>query len=102
MSNKARRGVQFPIVLSLTAMLAGGAVPRRGLAGDGRDHHQSQGEDCDGDCDGNQFHRQGSAPKVVLISLDGAKPDLIEKYLNTGVLLPDEGLGELRRRGVVA
>ena len=40
------------------------------------------------------------APKVVLISLDGAKPDLIRHYIRTGVLSPDRGLGLLSRRGV--
>src|SRR5215813_13642854 len=39
--------------------------------------------------------------KVVLISLDGAKPDLIRKYLDEGVLPRDGGLAKLSR-GVVA
>jgi predicted AlkP superfamily pyrophosphatase or phosphodiesterase len=69
-------------------MLAGGAVAPRVLA--------------DEDHDSKKFHRRGPAPKVVLISLDGARPDLIETYLKTGVLPHDEGLGALRRRGVVA
>ena len=42
------------------------------------------------------------APKVVLISLDGAKPDLIRHYIRSGVLSPHRGLGLLSRRGVVA
>lgn len=41
------------------------------------------------------------SPKVVLISLDGAKPDLIDKFLHNGVLPHDGGLARVRR-GVVA
>jgi Type I phosphodiesterase / nucleotide pyrophosphatase len=41
-------------------------------------------------------------PKVVVVSLDGAKPDLIEFYLATGLLDRNRGLGRLARRGVVA
>ncbi|HET9699637.1 MAG TPA: alkaline phosphatase family protein, partial [Burkholderiales bacterium] len=43
-----------------------------------------------------------AAPKVVLISLDGARPDLVESYLKNGVLDRKAGLGLLRARGVVA
>src|SRR5215475_14455132 len=41
-------------------------------------------------------------PKVVVISLDGAKPDFIEHYLDTGVLDRGSGLGRLVRHGVRA
>lgn len=41
-------------------------------------------------------------PKVVLISLDGAKPANIQHYLRTGALPWHEGLGLLIRRGVFA
>ncbi len=41
----------------------------------------------------------GSVPKVILISLDGAKPQFIEKYISMGVLPSDSGLGLLRRKG---
>ncbi|HEX6828940.1 MAG TPA: alkaline phosphatase family protein, partial [Burkholderiales bacterium] len=41
-------------------------------------------------------------PKVVLISLDGAQPDLVESYLKSGVLDKKTGLGILKARGVVA
>jgi predicted AlkP superfamily pyrophosphatase or phosphodiesterase len=41
------------------------------------------------------------SPKVVLISLDGAKPDFIKKYLENGVLPRNGGLAELNL-GVVA
>jgi predicted AlkP superfamily pyrophosphatase or phosphodiesterase len=41
------------------------------------------------------------SPKVVLISLDGARPDLIQKYLDQGILPRNGGLARLSR-GVVA
>src|SRR5262245_15803200 len=41
------------------------------------------------------------APKVVLISLDGARPDLIQQFLNDGTLPPNGGLARVNR-GVVA
>jgi predicted AlkP superfamily pyrophosphatase or phosphodiesterase len=41
-------------------------------------------------------------PSVVLISLDGAKPELVERYLRDGVLDQRGGLGRLRAHGVVA
>ena len=40
--------------------------------------------------------------RVVVISLDGAQPALIETYLKTGALDPNTGLGRLARHGVVA
>lgn len=41
-------------------------------------------------------------PKVVLISLDGARPDFIQKYLKSGVLPADGGLARLVASGAVA
>ena len=41
----------------------------------------------------------GSVPKVILISLDGAKPQFIDKYISMGVLPSDSGLGLLREGG---
>lgn len=41
-------------------------------------------------------------PKVVLISLDGATPRLIDQYLASGVLSQNEGLGLLKNVGVSA
>src|SRR5262245_58384333 len=41
-------------------------------------------------------------PQVVVISLDGAKPDLIQHYHRTGVLDRRKGLGALARHGVAA
>lgn len=43
-----------------------------------------------------------AAPKVVLISLDGARPQLIRQYLADGTLSRDQGLGLLHSRGVFA
>src|SRR5262249_15122944 len=43
-----------------------------------------------------------TTPKVVLISLDGATPTLINQYLQTGVLSPDQGLGYLFTHGLEA
>src|SRR3954467_2199634 len=41
-------------------------------------------------------------PKVILISLDGAKPDLFETYMTTGVINPNTGVGLLKAKGIVA
>src|SRR5262245_29845345 len=41
-------------------------------------------------------------PRVVLISLDGAKPDLIDQYLRDGVIDKRTGLGRLAKHGVSA
>jgi hypothetical protein len=43
-----------------------------------------------------------TAPKVVLISLDGATPHQIERYLEDGTLSEKRGLGLLIKRGVMA
>src|SRR5215831_14132728 len=43
-----------------------------------------------------------AGPKVVVISLDGARPDFIQQYLETGVLDRGTGLGRLIRHGVRA
>src|SRR5215510_5634896 len=52
--------------------------------------------------DGDHGNKQGGkSPKVVVISLDGAKPDLIRKYLDEGVLPKNGGLARISR-GVVA
>ena len=41
-------------------------------------------------------------PKVILISLDGGQPDMVNKYLASGVLSPNQGLGLLKSHGIVA
>ncbi|MGH8768663.1 MAG: hypothetical protein ACREVZ_16980 [Burkholderiales bacterium] len=38
-----------------------------------------------------------ATPKVILISLDGAKPDVIEKQLESGALDKRTGIGRLKR-----
>jgi hypothetical protein len=43
-----------------------------------------------------------ATPKVVLISLDGATPRIVEDIIERGVLPRDEGLALLARRGVSA
>lgn len=43
-----------------------------------------------------------ASPKVVLISLDGATPRLINQFLADGTLSPDRGLGLLASQGLVA
>lgn len=43
-----------------------------------------------------------AAPSVVLISLDGATPRLLERYLEDGTLPRGKGLDLLRRQGVMA
>ena len=43
-----------------------------------------------------------TAPKVILISLDGATPWLVNQYLASGVLSRHEGVGLLQSRGITA
>jgi phosphodiesterase/alkaline phosphatase D-like protein len=43
-----------------------------------------------------------TAPRVVLISLDGATPRLVDQYLASGALPSDQGLGLLKSVGVEA
>ena len=42
-----------------------------------------------------------AAPKVIVISLDGATPRLVQYYLTVGVLNHQEGLGLLQNKGLV-
>ncbi|MGY8666801.1 alkaline phosphatase family protein [Bradyrhizobium sp. UFLA05-109] len=58
------------------------------------------GQDNDHGHDGNRHGRK--SPQVVLISLDGAKPDFIQKFIEEGVLPRDGGLARLSRHGAVA
>ena len=46
--------------------------------------------------------KSGGAPQVVVISLDGARADIVEAFLRSGVLDKNVGLGRLDSRGVVA
>ncbi len=43
-----------------------------------------------------------AAPRVIVISLDGATPRFVDDYLARGVLERDRGLGLLRRHGITA
>src|SRR5262249_13171690 len=43
-----------------------------------------------------------SSSQVVLISLDGTTPALIDQYIASGVLDPNSGLGSLRTHGLEA
>src|ERR1700750_1647795 len=68
--------------IAFAVSLAGVAAPARA--------------DHDGD------HHGRKSPRVVVISLDGAKPDLIQKFIDEGVLPRDGGLARLSRHGAVA
>lgn len=41
-------------------------------------------------------------PKVIVISIDGAMPSTVDRYLATGVLQPNQGIGRLKKLGVSA
>src|SRR5262245_8238430 len=43
-----------------------------------------------------------AAPKVIVISLDGATPRLVDQYMASGALSPTQGLGLLQHKGVRA
>ncbi len=51
---------------------------------------------------GDDDERAERAPQVVVISLDGARPDLVEDFLEERVLDRKTGLGRLKTHGVVA
>nr|WP_245476505.1 alkaline phosphatase family protein [Bradyrhizobium sp. Leo170] len=83
--------------MSLAASLTGVAAPAHAdNDGGNRDH----GDNRDHDHDGN--HHGPKSPRVVVISLDGAKPDFIRQFIDEGVLPRDGGLARLSRRGAVA
>nr|WP_245287273.1 alkaline phosphatase family protein [Bradyrhizobium elkanii] len=87
--------------MSLAASLTGVAAPAHAdNDGGNRDHGDNRDHDHDGDQDGNHHGRK--SPRVVVISLDGAKPDFIQKFIDEGVLPHDGGLARLSRRGAVA
>lgn len=87
--------------MSLAASLAGVAAPARAdHDGDNRDHGHGDSHDHDHDNDGDHHGRK--SPRVVVISLDGAKPDFIQKFIDEGVLPRDGGLARLSRNGAVA
>jgi predicted AlkP superfamily pyrophosphatase or phosphodiesterase len=80
--------------MSLAASLAGVAPAR--AEDDDRDHGYGDSRDHDGG------HHGRKSPQVVVISLDGAKPDFIKKFIDEGVLPRDGGLARLSRHGAVA
>src|SRR5262245_38217003 len=43
-----------------------------------------------------------ATPKVILISLDGGTPRLVDQYIQSGVINPNEGLGYLQQNGIRA
>lgn len=49
-----------------------------------------------------QPQSNGSKPKVILISLDGATPRILNQYLEDGSIPQNEGLGLLKSKGAVA
>ena len=95
--------VSVTTAMTLVASLAWTATPARaGQDGDNGDRgSDSRGHDQDQDQDHDGGHH-GRKPRVVLISLDGAKPDFIQKFIEEGVLPRDGGLARLSRRGAVA
>src|ERR687891_1665469 len=43
-----------------------------------------------------------AAPRVIVISLDGATPRLVDEYTAAGALDPTTGIGRLRLTGIAA
>jgi len=75
-------------------------VPARA---DQDDNGRDRGSDNLGNRGHNHGHHHGRrSPPVVLISLDGAKPDFIRQFIEEGVLPRDGGLARLSRHGAVA
>ena len=86
--------------ISLAATLAGTAVPAHA---DQDDNGRDRGSDNFGGRDHDRGRHHGHrSPQVVVISLDGAKPDFIKQFIEEGVLPRDGGLARLSRRGAVA
>ena len=91
----------------LAVVLAGVATPvhaesddRDQGSNDFRDHDHDHDHDHDDDHGGGHHGRK--SPQVVLISLDGAKPDFIQRFIAEGVLPHDGGLARLSRHGAMA
>lgn len=86
--------------ISLAASLAGTAIPAHADQDDnGRDRGFDNSRARDHDRDQHHGHR---SPPVVVISLDGAKPDFIQQFIDEGVLPRDGALARLSRHGAVA
>jgi predicted AlkP superfamily pyrophosphatase or phosphodiesterase len=84
--------------MSLVPSLAGVAAPARA----GHDGDHGYGDSRDHDRDHGANHHGRKSPQVVVISLDGAKPDFIQQFIDEGVLPRDGGLARLSRNGAVA
>jgi hypothetical protein len=95
----------FVSLISTMSIAASLSVAVPALADDNRDLGLGgifgHDHDHDGDNHGGDNHGRKS-PRVVLISLDGAKPDFIQKFIAEGVLPLDGGLARLSLRGAVA
>ncbi|MCA1456845.1 alkaline phosphatase family protein [Bradyrhizobium sp. BRP22] len=88
--------------MSLAASLAVVVTPAHAEHdSDDRDHGYGDSGDHDHDR-GHGDHHGRKSPRVVLISLDGAKPDFIQKFIDEGVLPRNGGLARLSRNGAVA
>ncbi|WP_445222439.1 alkaline phosphatase family protein [Bradyrhizobium sp. Pa8] len=86
--------------ISLAASLAGTAIPAHA---DQEDNSRDRGFDNSRDRDHDRDHHHGHrSPPVVVISLDGAKPDFIQQFIDEGVLPRDGALARLSRHGAVA
>jgi predicted AlkP superfamily pyrophosphatase or phosphodiesterase len=90
-SHSSRKFLNYISAISLAAPLLAIGLSAPTLAGDDHDDYDHS----------DRPRKHGKSPKVVLISLDGAKPNFIEKYLEHGVLPWNGGLAKLSR-GVVA
>jgi hypothetical protein len=86
--------------MSLAASLAYVATPAR--ADNDGDNSARRGDSHDQDRGHDGGHQGRKSPRVVVISLDGAKPDFIQKFIDEGVLPRDGGLARLSRHGAVA
>ncbi|WP_315833737.1 alkaline phosphatase family protein [Bradyrhizobium prioriisuperbiae] len=97
--------MSLKILLSLMSAMSLAASPigvaRADQNGSDRDPGTSNSRDDNRDRD-HDGDRRGRKPRVVMISLDGAKPDFIQKFIDEGVLPRDGGLARLSRRGAVA
>ena len=92
--SRRRRGDVFTIDEDFDAAVFATAIPPASLAQSAIAKSSS--------AQSQPGHGPWARPKVVLISLDGAKPDFIREYLRTGVLPWNGGLGSLVRNGTMA
>ena len=85
--------------MSLAASLACVAAPARADDDSDNSNRRGNSRDQDHDRDDGGNHHGRKSPRVVLISLDGAKPDFIQRFINEGVLPRDGGLARVSGRG---